>query len=135
MIYNFVEYLRTEFPAETIYTNERIKIAGQTSIPDRNVLVIEDGGPEQPWTLYVEKSIQILVRDKSIVGCRRLAWDIYKKITSVFGLVLPVANVGGNIYNSIQVAQINGVQQPAGIGSDAEGRPRFTCNYQIIYRR
>jgi hypothetical protein len=124
-----------EFPAEIIYTNERILISGQTSIPDRNVLVIETGGQADPWTKYTEKTVQILTRDSATPKARKLAWDIFNKITDRFGLQLPVATVDGITYNSIQSAQITAIQEPQSIGADEESRSRFSTNYKIIYNR
>lgn len=135
MIYQFIQYLKTEFPAELIYTNERILISGQTVIPDRNILIIETGGPPQPWTKYTEKSIQIICRDSATPKTRKLAWDIFNNITDRFGLQLPLATVDGIIYNSIQSAQITAIQEPQSIGADKEGRSRFSTNYKIIYNR
>ena len=135
MIYNFVEYLMTEFPAETFFVNTRTPIAGAETIPDRNTLIRETGGPETPWFGYVQKSLQILTRDKSTPLVRKLAWDIYEKIQSVFGLILPAVTVGGTIYPAIQVAQISSIQQPYCLGDDGEGRMEFTENFKCIYRR
>ncbi len=135
MFYNFIQYLRDEFPAEIIYSNGRILIAGQTVIPDRNILVNESGGSEQPWTQYVEKTVQIITIDFAVTDARKLAWDIYEKITSKFGQQFPLATVDGIVYNAIQSAQITGIQEPFNLGADDEGRFEFTTNYKIIYDR
>jgi len=135
MFYNFVQYLRDEFPAELIYSNGRIKIAGQTVIPDRNILVNESGGGEQPWTQYAQPTVQIITRDFAVTDARKLAWDIYKKISSKFGQQFPLATVDGIVYNAIQSAQITGIQEPFNLGADDEGRFEFTTNYKIIYNR
>ena len=135
MFYNFVQYLRDEFPAELIYSNGRILIAGQTVIPDRNLLVNESGGGEQPWTQYASPTVQIISRDIDTTKARKLAWDVYEKITSKFGQQFPIATVDGIVYNAIQSAQITGLQQPYNLGADDEGRFEFTTNYKIIYNR
>ncbi len=135
MFYNFIQYLRDEFPAETIYSNGRILIAGQTVIPDRNLLVNESGGGEQPWTQYSQPTVQIIARDFAVTDARKLAWDIYNKISSKFGQQFPLATVDGIVYNAIQSAQITGLQEPFNLGPDIEGRYEFTTNYKIIYNR
>lgn len=135
MIYQFTEYLKNQFPAEVIYCNGRILLSGQTAIPDRNLLINETGGIEQPWTQYVEKTVQIIARDFAVPKARKLAWDIYEHITSRFGLQLPLVTVDGVVYNSIQSAQITALQEPFNLGADEEGRSQFTTNYKIIYNR
>lgn len=135
MIYNLVEYLRAEFPAEIIYTNARTPIGIDEEIADRCSLIRETGGPEQPWTGYVEKTAQILSRDKDTPKARKLAWDIYNKIQSIFGLILPAATIDGIVYPAIQTAQMSSIQQPYCLGDDGEGRMEFTTNFKIIYRR
>ena len=135
MIYNFSEYLKTEFPSEVIYTNGRRKIAGQTSIPDRNVLINESGGQPKVWEEYTQAMVQIITRDRSLPAARKLATDIFDKVHGKFGVPLPLVIVAGITYNGIKSAQINGIQVPHYLGDDTEGRPEFTTNYQIIYSR
>lgn len=135
MIYNLVEYLKNEFPTELFYTNTRIKTATQTVIPDRNALIKETGGPEKPWIQFVRKTVQILTRDKIDPKARKLAWDIYKKITSRFGLILPAVAVDGVNYPEIQTCQISAIQEPYPLGADESGRIEYTTNYEILYRR
>lgn len=135
MFYNLVEYLKTEFPTETIYSNGRRLISGQSVIPDRNVLVNESGGVEQPWTLYSEPELQIITRDSSVVGARALSMSIFEEITSRFGLILPAVTVDSIVYPAVQVAQIKAQQNPYYKGEDEEGRSEFANNYLIIYRR
>jgi len=135
LIYNFIQYLENEFPAELFYTNIRILISGQESIPDRNVLVKETGGLEKPWIKYVEKTVQIITRDIDTPSSRKLAWDIYQNVTSRFGLSLPAVAVDGVNYPEIQTCQISALQEPYCLGADESGRIEFTTNYKIIYKR
>lgn len=135
MIYNLAEYLMIQFPAETIYTNERRPIVPATTVPDRCLLLRETGGPEGPWYPYTEKSGQILARDKSTPDARDLIWDIYEYIQGIFGQILPAVTVGGVVYPAIQTAQLSFIQQPFCLGDDGEGRTEFTANFKIIYVR
>ena len=57
MVYNLVQYLRGQFPNETIYPVAKYKTSSQESIPDRIVIVRETGGIEQPWTRYSQPTI------------------------------------------------------------------------------
>ena len=135
MIYNLVEYLSTEFPAETIYANERKVISPATQVPDRNVLVRETGGIEK--RVLTDPTFQIICRDKYSVKARELAYSIYnklqseKKIGGRFGLVLPAVTVGGVLYPAVQTYQISSLAIPQTLGEDAEGRAEFSMNFQI----
>lgn len=135
MIYNLVELLRNQFPTETIYANGRVLIAGQESIPDRNILVNETGGNEKPWILYHEPTYQIITRDKDAPKARKLAFDVFEFLTSRFGLILPAITVDGTVYPDIQTAQISAIQIPYNLGADSEGRIEYTTNYKIIIMR
>ena len=135
MMPNFVAYLRTQFPAETVYQDERKKLSGQTTIPARCILVLDNGGPEEPWIQDAQKMIQVITRDVDAVRARKLAWDIFEDATSRFGLILPAITVGGTVYPAVQVSQIAAVAQPYNMGQDADGRTEYTTNYQIWYRR
>lgn len=135
MIYNFVQYLKDEFPTELFYTNIRVLIAGQESIPDRNVLVKETGGLEKPWFKYIEKTVQIISRDIDTPLARKLSWSIHENVTSRFGLILPFVAVNGINYPEVQTCQISAIQEPYCLGDDGNGRIEFTTNYKLIYRR
>jgi len=135
MIYQFVKYLKTEFPTEVIYTNGRILLAGQQEIPDRNILVMESGGTEQPWIQRDMQTVQILTRDFDVAKSRKLAHDIFKKITSRFGLELPAVTVNGEIFAKMKVSQISAIQLPFCLGADESGRIEYTTNYQIYFTR
>lgn len=135
MIYQFVKYLKTEFPTEVIYTNGRIKLAGQQEIPDRNVLVMESGGVEQAWIQRDIGTVQIITRDFDVIKSRKLAHDIFKKITSRFGLELPTVTVDGTVFPVLKVSQISAIQLPFCLGADESGRIEYTTNYQIYFTR
>lgn len=135
MFYNLVQFLRDEFPAENIYSNTRIKLSTKDSVPDRAVCVIDTGGPVKPWIEDVDKSIQVLVRDVDDPKSRKLAWNIFEKLTSRFGLILPAAAVDGTNYPEIQTSQISAIQEPSSLGADESGRIVYTTNYEILYRR
>lgn len=132
MIYNLVQYLRTEFPTETIYINSATLIAGQTEIPDRIVIVRSTGGTEKPWLRYSEPTIQILTRDNNSPASEKLARDIYNKITSRFGLILPAIIIGSTTYPAIQTAQISAIQLPYLLDIDENRRTEYVTNYKII---
>lgn len=135
MFYNFVQFLKDEYPTERIYANGRFKLSTESIIPDRNVLVNEAGGTEQPWILYDRISLQLICRDRGNPQARALAYNIFENITSRFGLELPAVTVNGITYPLLQVAQITADQPPYFLGVDSEGRNEYVNNYTIIYRR
>ena len=136
MIYNLVQYLRDQFPAEVIYPVEMYKTSTQQSIPDRIIILRDSGGIEQPWTRYSSPTIQIYSRDDNPPASRKLAYDIYDHFQEhQFGLILPAITVGVTTYPAVQIAQISAIQQPYKLNTDENGRTEYTTNYKIIFER
>ena len=137
MIYNFVQFLKIQFPTENIYTNIYFKESTENELPNRLILVRETGGIEQPVSNFLRATIQIIVRDIDCPKSRKLAYDVYELFMDKgqFGLILPAVTVDSILFESIQTAQITAVQAPTSLGEDAEGRTEFSTNYQIIYVR
>jgi len=133
-IYNLVQYLRDEFPAEDFYCNIRENTATQITLPDRCSLIRNTGGPSQPRTGFTRMNLQVLTRDFDVPAAEKLAKDIFDKIHDRYGLILPAAlNVGGINYSSLKTAQITAMGLPFNLGLDGAGRTEFTTNYSIIY--
>lgn len=133
MIFNLVQYLRTEFPTEIIYSDVEQKTSSQESVPDRRIIVSDTGGTEQPWTNYSEPTVQILTRDTNNPAARKLAYDIFYELKSRFGLILPAIIVGTITYPAIETAQIIPIQKPFCLGADENGRIEYTTNYKITF--
>ena len=133
MIYNWTEYLRTKFPAEIFFSNQRHQIGG-ASIPDKCVLSKEYGGIKEPWIGTLQKAIQVTVRDFEIPSARELAYSIYNEMHDKYGLVLSASTVDGVVYPQLHTAEIKANQEPFCIGTDSEGRIEFTINFTIYFR-
>jgi len=131
MIYNLVAYLNNQFPAELFYTQIRQQLATQEFIPDRNVLVRDTGGEEASYFKYGNETMQIITRNQSAPGAKRLGQQIYEILHGRFGLVLPAVNIDGENYPEVQIPEIRGLQLPTSIGTDEEKRPEFSFNIQI----
>lgn len=131
MIYNLVQYLKNEFPAELIYTNIRQQLATQNEIPDRNLLVKNTGGTEKNVYFYGVHTCQIIARDLSAPSAEYLCTQVYNKLHSRFGLILPAITIGAILYPAVQAAQISGIQLPSSMGVDEEGRTEVVCNLKI----
>lgn len=134
IIYNFVQYLRDQFPAEIIYVNIRQKLATQDNIPDRNILVRPTGGINQPWFHFNQPTVQIITRDKDAPNALELANNVFEDLKTRIGLVLPSITVNGILYSEVQTSQISAIQSPSIIGVDDLGRIEYTTNYQIYVR-
>ncbi len=135
MIYNLTQLLRTQFPTETVYVNGRVVKTGQSSVPNRNLLVMETGGTEKPWVKYQVLTAQVIARDVDAPRARALAYSVFTFLTSRFGLELPQVTVGGTVFPKVVTAQISAIQVPYNLGPDEEGRVEYVCNYQVIKGR
>ena len=133
MVYNFVQYLRTKFPTETIYSNIEFKTASQESVPDRMIIVQSTGGTEQPFTRYSEPTVQVRVRDTNDPEAYALVYNIFNEMTSRWGLILPAIVVGVNTHPAIETAQIIGIQKPYCLGADENGRIEYIVNFKITF--
>lgn len=134
MIYNFTEYLKNEFPAETIYCNRRDQLAIQDEVPDRCIFVQESGSSNtQPWTRYTVGTVQCIIRDRDVTKARKLARSVFTKLHGRFGLILPAVTVDGDLFAAVQVAQISAIQTPYCLGADENGRTIYSNNYMVIY--
>jgi len=78
-------------------------------------------------------TIQILTRDVNIVEAKSIADAIYNLLHGKFGLTLPSVVVGSVTYDQIRSERIYGIQTPASIGLDDNGREEFSCNYEILF--
>jgi hypothetical protein len=134
MIYNLVSYLKGEFTTETIFANVINKIYPVAQVPDRCCTLYEDGGSDSPYFRYKQTTIQVISRDKDAVKARELAFKIYNKINSRFGLVLPAVTVGGANFPQVQIAEISANVVPQVLGFDENGRCEYSTNYIVIYK-
>lgn len=132
MIYNIQEYLETELPGETVYSNVKNVVTGE-NVPDRIILVQETGGQKRAWLRFTSQSIQIMTRDIDPVKARDLAYQVYETLDNKFGLILPQVTVDGVLYAEKQIAQISAESTPQSLGTDESGRYEFVTNYRFIF--
>lgn len=135
IVRQLAEYLKNKFPAELFYTNERVKLALQDIIPDRNVLLMDSGGNEVPWYKWQSATVQIIARDVDPVEAQDLSEGIFADVTSRFGLILPAVTIGTKTYPQKQTGAITAIQTPSNLGNDSEGRIEYVFNILIKYRR
>ena len=137
MIYNFYKFLKDEFPTENFYPNTKFIKTGNSQVPDRMAILIEQPGETQAWFHLITTSIQVLTRDNDAPGARALAFLIYDKIQDAaeFGKILPAVTVDSVLYPQIQIDQITPFGPPQSLGMNEEKKAEFSTNYKIIYRR
>lgn len=134
MIYNLVQYLKTKLPTENIFANIWVKVNPNFSLPDRVVLLKEEGGTETGWFQFQNRNVQILARDIDPVKTRKLILSVHDLINNVFGLILPAVTIDGDVYPSVITAQISVNTTPQSLGYDEEGRSEFSANYRILMK-
>jgi hypothetical protein len=135
MIYQLRQDIENNFPGENIFANLINKIDPELILPDRLVQLREETGIVQPRTGYTTKRLQVICRDIDPVKARKLALDIFKYLNDKYSITLPSVTVDGDVYPEVFILQISADAEPQILGEDEEGRPEFTTNFRIIYRR
>lgn len=133
MIFNLVQYLRNEFPNETIYPMEQYIIIN--SVPDRIIIIRETGGI--PRFIIDENTFQLKFRDIDPYNARELAYDFYNFLHGEdgrkgrWGVELPEVIIGSTTYLAQKIKQINAIQKPEGLGVDENNRSEYIFNIQV----
>lgn len=133
MIFNLVQYLRNQFPAETFYPNANFLLSSQDEIPDRKVLVQESGGTRQMKTGFTEAAVQIVCFDIDTVTCRELITEIFEELRDRNGLLLPQVTVNGTIYNQVETGAIKAMARPQFLKIDDNGLATWIINFIISF--
>jgi hypothetical protein len=135
MIYQLRQYLEDNLPGENIYANLILNKSTDKFIPARMVLLSENPSTIQPRTLWTNKGLQVITRDKDPVKARKLAWDVMTLLDEKFSITINSVTVDGNVYPAVLISQISANGEPQSIGEDEEGRAEFSTNYRALYRR
>lgn len=131
MIYNLVQLLKTQFPADTFYANK--EKATQGIVPDKRCIVIESGGTDEPATRLFRQRIQFNIRATDGPKARAFAYQIYDFLNSRWGVVLPQVTVDGTLFAQVETAEISSIQIPQSMGEDEDGRTVFVFNSIVIW--
>jgi len=135
VIFNLVQYLRNQFPAEIIYPMEQYILLTNDQVPDRRIVIAETTGT--PEFIINVHGFQIKCRDIDPYNAREMAYEIYNYLHGTdgrkgrWGVELPVVVIGSTTYPALKVAQINASQLPAGMGLDENKRSEYLFNIQI----
>ncbi len=128
MIYNLIEYIKTNVSRETY---NYVANGWQKNTPD-NAISINDGGGDLPqWFDRNDFSIQIMSRGQDKTVAKTQIMDTYSIINKKFGLILPEVTVGGELYPQVKTWKIVAAQLPGFIGNDENGRALFSVNFII----
>jgi len=133
MIYNLVQYLRTQFPAEVFYPNAVFQVSTQDEIPDRRVLVQQGGGVFQMKTRFTRTMVQVVTFDISSPLSRALAYDIFSDIGDRNGLILPAITVNGVLFPQVETDVIRAMSPPQVLTTDEAALSVWTTNYQVSF--
>lgn len=133
MIYNLAQYLKTNFPSETIYVNQKHKVLTDSNIDDRIVVLTDSAGGLQPKTGWARARVQVYARDVDNVVSKELITELYNAIKDSNGLTLPTVTVNSIVYPAITTGQIIADQTPAQINIDDQDRPEWVFNLTIQY--
>lgn len=126
MIYNFVAYMESVFPALD-FTADGFK---QTS--EDNVVVCKSSGTPKPWFDRQDLRVQILSRGKSQYIAKKNADLIYDNVNKKFGLLLPETTIESDTYPEVQTDQLTALQIPTYIGDDSNGLAMYSFNYSVV---
>jgi hypothetical protein len=125
MIYNLSKYISNNssiVPSTNGFDEE---------YPELQVAIIERGGSETPIIGTGNYSVQVISRDKSRLTSKQLIQVVYNLLSNRFNLDLPEVTVDGTLYPALTLAGSVSRQLPGYIGTDEEGRHRWSTNFAI----
>ena len=126
MIYNLLQYLKTNLPTIDFVAN------GWNPDSDQDtVMISETGGDPKHWYDRTDWAVQILSRGKNTNIAKENADDVYNLLKNRFGLTLPQVIVNGVVYEAIKTYQISPLQTPSYLGATPENLEMFSFNLTI----
>lgn len=127
MIYNLAKYLIDELPTLSIIVNSFQPDTSETAI-----LLLDNGGTEDPWYNRKEYNAQVISRSPEVTVARLNIYSIYNKLNRRFGLSLPSVTVDGELYPSVIAYQISPNQIPGYLGADDKNLQMWSVNFRVI---
>lgn len=128
------EFIKNQFPGETIYTNQKHRILTGEIIDDRIVNLQESGGGLNKKSRWTQRRIQIYARDIDAVRVRELIFSLYDYLKDRNGCVLPAVTVNSILYQQIETGQIAAEQTPGPSATDDNGRVEMFFNIIIQFQ-
>lgn len=126
MIYNLVQYLLTNLTSINFVANGFNPESDQDA-----VMVRETGGEPQHWYDRTDWAVQVISRSKNVAIAQLNAYSVYNLLKNKFGLLLPEATVGEDVYSAIQTYQVSPLQTPNYLGADDKHLEMFSFNLTI----
>jgi len=113
MIYNLVEYLKTELTTIDFVAN-----GWMVDSPQNSVLVKQSGGDVKHYYERSDWRVQIISRAKNIVISKEQIELVYEKLKNRYGLSLPEVTVNEIVFVAVKTDQISPIQTPGYLGAD-----------------
>lgn len=130
MVYNLVEYLKTQFT--TLFFRANGFINATDTFPDTCNFVNAPGGDSAFWHDRRDNAIQIISRSLDSVTAKQNNDTIYDDLIKRFGFDLPAVTVNSIVYPLIMVWAFNPLQIPGWIGVDDNGRYLYSFNLRCV---
>lgn len=126
MIYNLVEYLRTQLTTIKFVANGWTKESPQAS-----VLVMQSGGEPDHYYERTDWRAQLMSRNKNSDLAKIEIEAVYNKLKNRFHLLLPAVTVNKIVYAAIQTYQISPIQAPGFLGADEANLLMWSFNILV----
>lgn len=133
MIFNLGQFVKNQFPGETIYTNQKHRILTDEIIADRIVNLQESPGTLNQKTNWTQRRVQVYVRDVDSVTANELIFNLYDYLKDRNGCILPAVTVNSILYPAIHTGQIAAEQTPGYSATDQNGRVEMVFNLIIQF--
>lgn len=127
MIYNLVQYLKTNLPLYVFVVN-----GFSPDSPQDAILVSQNGGEPQHWYDRTDWTVQFLSRAVSVNVAKEQIDSVYVLVKNKFGLSLPEVTVNSIVYPIVKTYQVSPIQAPGYIGADEKNLEMFSFNVTIV---
>ncbi|MEJ2248041.1 MAG: minor capsid protein [Candidatus Lokiarchaeota archaeon] len=127
MIYNLIEYLKTNLPALNFVINGFNKDS-----PSSCIVVKDTGGEEAHNYNRGDHTVQVLSRAHNNDNAKYNIEQVYSLLKNVFNLLLPSVMVNSRLYAAVQTYQISPIQKPQYLGVDNKNLELYDFNLIIV---
>lgn len=127
MIYNLVEYLKTQLPSLVFVAN-----GWNPNSPKDSITVRQSGGEVWHWYPRTEYLVQVKSRSDSPILAESQIRQVYETLKNKFGIELPAVTIDGTLFAAVKTYQISPIETPGYIGADETNLEMWSLNLNII---